>query len=633
MSSDGDKPDTASDELVSQFLAFTGSSDPSTATNYLEMSGNNLDTAVGLYFEHQQAGGGSNSSSRGSSSRAANADSVDPFASISSGAGGDVSSSMMSEDGVRAPDQSRRMRLLDFNDHGTSSSGAASAMAAMNHPAALLASGLLSGGIDPDVGSMMSAFSSRPLSSSTNDVGIDLTGSGGPGVFDARAAVNAAADAQRGQSSNDVGGDEGENDESAAAAASARPASRAATLSDMFAPPINLMHRGGGFQGARNVARDSRRWLIVNLQSDSEFACHALNRDVWRDDLVEGLVKEGFIFWQSTDTVGDGQTYMQRYNVNAFPHVGIIDPRTARLMWRKEGWTQANPLTATQFAEIAADFCSRHSFDKPPVAPRQAETNGTNAAATPAKRSVHELSEQQQLQAAIAASMNDANDDDDEYDMDDDDDIVIDSDDDDEVIIDDDDEVVCVGSGTNETMAPVTETEKEEEKKPRTLEEEIVTMDIGDEPAAGKDIARVQIRMPDGKRLVRKFRRDDTVKVIYAFVAVSRSLLIYFSSRMYICWSSQPFVLNDIVLLRLVPQKIREWSNYFFVAKSLRMLLILTSLPSKSFLSTQQSSEEAKNGKSFILKAGFPPRDLSPEIENTIQNCGLAGESITARWS
>mmetsp|Transcript_23546 Transcript_23546/g.35139 ORF Transcript_23546/g.35139 Transcript_23546/m.35139 type:complete len:164 (+) Transcript_23546:257-748(+) len=163
--------------------------------------------------------------------------------------------------------------------------------------------------------------------------------------------------------------------------------------------------------------------------------------------------------------------------------------------------------------------------------------------------------------------MNDANDndDDDEYDMDDDDDIVIDSDDDDEVIIDDDDEVVCVGSGTNETMAPVTETEKEEEKKPRTLEEEIVTMDIGDEPAAGKDTARVQIRMPDGKRLVRKFRRDDTVKVIYAFVA--------------------------------------------------------------------QSSEEAKNGKSFILKAGFPPRDLSPEIENTIQNCGLAGESITARWS
>merc|ERR1719245_1810529 len=130
------------------------------------------------------------------------------------------------------------------------------------------------------------------------------------------------------------------------------------TLSDMFAPPVELTHLAGGFQGARSVARDARRWLLVNLQCDSDFACHALNRDVWRDELVENLVRMGFIFWQQMDTSPDGNTYALRYNVQAYPHVAILDPRTGRLMWRKEGWTQVNPMTAEMFAEVAADFCS-----------------------------------------------------------------------------------------------------------------------------------------------------------------------------------------------------------------------------------------------------------------------------------
>ena len=51
--------------------------------------------------------------------------------------------------------------------------------------------------------------------------------------------------------------------------------------------------------GAKNFAKDARRWLLVNIQSDDDFACHALNRDVWRDELVENLVREGFILWQA----------------------------------------------------------------------------------------------------------------------------------------------------------------------------------------------------------------------------------------------------------------------------------------------------------------------------------------------
>ena len=86
----------------------------------------------------------------------------------------------------------------------------------------------------------------------------------------------------------------------AAAAASARgPPS----LSTMFAPPLHLVHRAGGFHGARNFAKDARRWLLANVQSEDDFACHALNRDVWGDELVENLVREGFVLWQAVSVV------------------------------------------------------------------------------------------------------------------------------------------------------------------------------------------------------------------------------------------------------------------------------------------------------------------------------------------
>lgn len=50
----------------------------------------------------------------------------------------------------------------------------------------------------------------------------------------------------------------------------------------------------------------------------------------------------------------EGRTYITRYKVEGYPHIAIIDPRTGALLWRKEGWTQVNPLTAEQFVEIAS---------------------------------------------------------------------------------------------------------------------------------------------------------------------------------------------------------------------------------------------------------------------------------------
>jgi hypothetical protein len=41
---------------------------------------------------------------------------------------------------------------------------------------------------------------------------------------------------------------------------------------------------------------------------------------------------------------------------------------------------------------------------------------------------------------------------------------------------------------------------------------------------------------------------------------------------------------------------------------------------------------DGKDGKEFLLKAGFPPKDLIGDIENSIQASSLAGEAITVRW-
>jgi hypothetical protein len=268
----------------------------------------------------------------------------------------------------------------------------------------------------------------------------------------------------------------------------------------------------------------------------------------------------------------EGRTYTERYQVMDYPHVGIIDPRTGRLMWRKEGWTQENPLTAETFAEYAMDFCSRNSFDRPPSAPRA-------AAALPTKRPAREMSEEEQLKAAMRASMEDAtpaaadtkNDDDNdnnsvEY--------IADSD-------DEDDEENDVKQGASAVP----------EEKPKSVHDELVAMAIGDEPAIG---ARIQFRMPDGKRVVRKFAETDTVQTVYAFVAVRKEIVLLQ------CHSCIAF------LTRL---------SFFLYSK-------------------QQTNEEARGGKEFVLMVGFPPSDLANnDLEkDTIEGCKLSGQAVTVRW-
>ena len=50
------------------------------------------------------------------------------------------------------------------------------------------------------------------------------------------------------------------------------------------------------------------------------------------------------------------------------------------------------------------------------------------------------------------------------------------------------------------------------------------------------------------------------------------------------------------------------------------------------FLVIQQTIEEAKGGREFTLMAGFPPQDLWPDVEKTVEECKLSGQAIALRW-
>jgi len=184
------------------------------------------------------------------------------------------------------------------------------------------------------------------------------------------------------------------------------------------------------------------------------------------------------------DLTPEGRTYIERYQVNDFPHIGIIDPRTGRLLWRKEGWTLENPVTAETFAEMAMDFCSRNSFDRPPQAPRPGGAGVSCPSRVSQKRPVQEMTEDEQMAAAMRASMEDITK---------------------STNTDDDDEVEIVNGDT-----------KPEPQTP-SMAEELLAVVVSDEPSTG---ARLQLRMPDGKRVVRRFAPSDPLRVLYAFVVV-----------------------------------------------------------------------------------------------------------------
>lgn len=285
------------DESVSQFLSITGSVDVNQAMSYLEMAGNDLETAISLFLEHSSSGINTTTMATGDGSNMDHSN--DSNTNLGFGYNGDQ---------VRAPDQTRRMRLMDYEDEPS----VGLPMGMFMDPFGMSSSSVSS---DPfrsmgfgGTGRGMTAF--QTFQNDTADYLNDPPSYGNEEMtqtnlnytntnMNIRDLMNRVAAQEEGNYNNN---DE-DDDDYTPNATNTTTSTTARSLANLFQPPIHLIHTAGGFQGAKNMAKDTRRWLLVNLQSDEEFACHALNRDVWRDELVENLIREGFVFWQTVRNV------------------------------------------------------------------------------------------------------------------------------------------------------------------------------------------------------------------------------------------------------------------------------------------------------------------------------------------
>ncbi|EIE80697.1 hypothetical protein RO3G_05402 [Rhizopus delemar RA 99-880] len=146
-----------------------------------------------------------------------------------------------------------------------------------------------------------------------------------------------------------------------------------------------------------------------------------------------------------------------------FPHIAIIDSRTGERVkvWEKQ-------LTPTNFMMEVTEFLENHSTEERGAMKRPKVT-----------KSVSDMSEEEQLNAAIEASL-------------------------------------------SNTSSPDIESKMEEDEKMVESKTESVFDSImpikRDEPPNGNDTTRIQIRMGDGSRVVRRFNKSDPVRYLFEFV-------------------------------------------------------------------------------------------------------------------
>jgi len=175
-------------------------------------------------------------------------------------------------------------------------------------------------------------------------------------------------------------------------------------LAEIYKAPTELSFVGS-FDELRDAGREQRRWLLVNIQSPTEFASQQLNADTWRDETLCEVIKASFLFWQQYYDNELGSTYC-RYYLNppqgSLPHIGIVDPMTGELVKKWTGFTSSERLMdkLMDYADAppADSFAEMPQLAPPPPWPvpmqAQATVPGGEASESDAE-----------LAAAIAASL------------------------------------------------------------------------------------------------------------------------------------------------------------------------------------------------------------------------------------
>ncbi|KAG0030948.1 hypothetical protein BGZ81_002029 [Podila clonocystis] len=246
-------------------------------------------------------------------------------------------------------------------------------------------------------------------------------------------------------------------------------------LADLFKAPLDMMARGD-FDHSQRVARSENKWLMVNIQEAGVFACQVLNRDLWSDAGVKEIVKENFVFLQFYSDSAEGKKYTAYYPLKTFPHISIIDPRTGE---RMHVWSKT--IDPVDFLSDVSEFLEAHSLIDSASKPSQPKKKKL-------VKNVSDMTEEEQLHAAMMASMGG-----------------------------DPSSAIEIPQEDEEDTNP------EPSKEPTPAPEEVSVFDSiqpvrHEEPTDASNATRIAFRLNDGSRLVHKFSKDAKVRALFEYI-------------------------------------------------------------------------------------------------------------------
>lgn len=452
---------TMSDETYLQFMNITNVDDPQTAQQYMDMSGNNLDVAVSLYFE--------NGASATAPQTATNSNVV------------------TSEDNVRAPIKPMRDTLTEvmrFPVSGGNIGGSYHSLA--NH------------------NSNIDIFdNSRPTGIFNQQMDIEEYSSNDDGDSDdSQLSMENESEYEYVEEPVIEIDDDGKVNEFVKLIKKPKIFSKEERLARLFKPPFDIMSKLN-LPSAKLKAQKKKRWLLINIQDNGIFQCQALNRDLWSNMSVKRLIKKNFIFLQYQYESQTAETYIQNYQLfdkNVLPHIAILDPITGE---RLKQWNMQVPEVVSFINEVEnflAEFSLEPNANNPLVKQPTPELDPTT------------LTEEQQMEFAIRQSLDvkDGNNQTTATTQLSSNTAVESPRQEQDIFMDD----------IKEQQEP---TKNDDEKEEDDEDDEAIFKSISpvkhEEPPNKPGITtRIQIRRADGSRIVRRFNLQDTVQTIFEVI-------------------------------------------------------------------------------------------------------------------
>lgn len=271
----------------------------------------------------------------------------------------------------------------------------------------------------------------------------------------------------------------------------------------MYRPPFEIISQLS-LEDAKTEAREEEKWILVNVQDNTLFACQTLNRDIWKATEVMATVKENFLFLQMDRNGMDGRDYIRYYLQKAadpsarfdptvadlFPHIAIIDPRTGEQV---KVW-KIIPKEPMDFVMQLHEFLERYSLKVNAKNPVQRTSR--------VKPDVEHMTEDEMMQLAMQNSLGAAT-------------SVSTSDDPDALTKNTPDSDLMDFEEFSKGKEPVAIEDEDEDETPFSR---IRANAHHAEPPPGPETTRIQFRMHDGTRVVRRFLLKDRVERLFEYV-------------------------------------------------------------------------------------------------------------------